>query len=113
MVTHGNNQDHSPVTANRVLVAGGMQVIVPTSPAELPPGYYMVFVVNGNVPSVAAMIRVQNSSLFANDTPQTTGTDSGERGIEFSSSLSGQITHIKFYKADGEATAVTLGHLGC
>lgn len=102
-VTHGNNQDQRVISVTPTLVAGGIQVPVPTSPAELPPGYYMVFVMNGSVPSVAAIIRVQNQSFFTNDTPQTTTAGPRELGLEFSSSVNGQITHVRFYKRVGES----------
>ncbi len=104
-VTHGTNQDQRVVPVTPELVANGIRITVPSSSAELPPGYYMMFVLNGSVPSLAAIIRVQNSSLFASDTPTGTASGSGqtwEQGIEFSSSVSGQITHVKFWKAQGE-----------
>lgn len=74
----------------------------------------MVFVLNGNVPSVAAIIRVQNSLLFPTDTPATTASGSGqigEQGVEFSSSVNGQITHLRFWKAPGEPSSNHVGRI--
>lgn len=113
-VTHGTNQDQRLISVDPVLVAGGIQVTVPASSSKLPPGPYMVFVLNGNVPSVAAIIRVQNSSLFPTDTPVTTASGAGqtwEQGVEFSSSVDGQITHIRFWKAVGEPSGNHIGRI--
>lgn len=114
-VTHGTNQDQRVVSVDPVLVAGGIDVTVPTSSSKLPPGYYMVFVLNGNgVPSIAAMIRVQNSSLFPTEVPVETASGAGqtwEQGMEFSSSVNGQITHIKFWKALGEPSGNHWGRI--
>lgn len=112
-VTHGTNQDQRVVSVDPVLVAGGINITVPASSARLPPGHYMVFVLNGNVPSVAAIIRVQNSSLFPADTPTSTGSSGqiGEQAVEFSSSVNGQITHIRFWKAAGEPSSNHMGRI--
>ncbi len=113
-VTHGTNQDQRVISVDPVLAAGGIHVTVPASSAKLPPGHYMVFVLNGNVPSVAAIIRVQNSSLFPTDTPVTTGSGAGqtwEQGVEFSSTVNGQITHIRFWKAAGEPSGNHVGRI--
>ena len=45
------------------------------------------------------------ASLFPTQLPQATATGGGstwEQGTQFSSSISGKITHIRFYKASGE-----------
>jgi len=113
-VTHGTNQDQRLVSVDPVLAAGGIHVTVPNSSSKLPPGHYMVFVLNGNVPSIAAIIRVQNSSLFPTDTPVTTASGAGqtwEQGVEFSSSVNGHITHIRFWKALGEPSGNHVGRI--
>ncbi|HKR13935.1 MAG TPA: DUF4082 domain-containing protein, partial [Pyrinomonadaceae bacterium] len=114
-VTHGTNQDQRIVFAQAVVTSGGIDVTVPASAHELPPGHYMVFVLNGGVPSEAAIIRVQNSTLFPTATaPTTTASGSGnigEHGIEFSSSASGQITHLRFWKAAGEPSTNHVGRI--
>src|SRR6185312_15684352 len=48
-------------------------------------------------------------SLFPAAAPQTTAMGSFEQGVQFSSSVSGQITHIRFWKAPGEPSG---GHVG-
>jgi hypothetical protein len=64
----------------------------------------MLFVLNNGVPSVSAIIRVQNQNLFPTAAPQTfeATAQAFEQGTRFSSSVNGQITHIRFWKAPGE-----------
>ena len=97
-VTHGTNQDQRLVSIDPVPVAGGINVTIPTSANKLPPGHYMLFVLNNGVPSVSSIIRVQNQHLFPAATPQTfeNVAQAFEQGIQFSSSVNGQITHIRF-----------------
>lgn len=112
-VTHGFNQDQRRIVLNRVLTSGGMNVTAPADSEKCPPGHYMLFVLNAaGVPSEARIIRVQNSSLFPTEVPVTTASGEGstwEQGIEFSSSVDGVITHIRFWKAPGEPAG---GHVG-
>ncbi len=112
-VTHGTNQDQRLVNLDPVTVPGGIQVTIPNSSNKLPPGHYMLFVLNNGVPSISSIIRVQNQHLFPAATPQTfesTGGQSFEQGTSFSSSVSGQITHIRFWKAPGE-TGTHIGRI--
>jgi hypothetical protein len=62
-VTHGTNQDQRLVNLDPVTVPGGIQVTIPSSSNKLPPGHYMLFVLNNGVPSISSIIRVQN--IFA------------------------------------------------
>jgi len=103
-VTHGTNQDQRLISIDPVVVPGGIQVTIPTSPSKVPPGHYMLFVLNNGVPSVSAIIRVQNQNLFPTAAPQTfeATAQAFEQGTRFSSSVNGQITHIRFWKAPGE-----------
>ncbi len=115
-VTHGFNQDQRQIFLdNPVLTSEGLFVTAPASPNKCPPGYYMLFILNdAGVPSRAKMIRIHNASLFANDKPVTTASGSGqtwEQGIEFSSFVDGQITHIRFWKAPGEPSGGHIGHI--
>jgi hypothetical protein len=75
----------------------------------------MLFVLNSSdVPSIAAIIQVRNASLFPTAVPVTTAGGAGqtwEQGIEFSSLVNGQITHIRFWKALGEPTGGHIGHI--
>jgi hypothetical protein len=108
-VTHGFNQDQRQLSlADPQVVSGGMNVTAPADPKVCPPGYYMLFVLNNGVPSVAKIVKVQSgqtTSFFPTDVPTTTASGQGstfEQGLEFSSSVNGQITHIRFWKALGE-----------
>jgi len=66
--THALNMDQRLCRPTFELGPGGLSVTAPVSPAVCPPGYYMMFLVNGNgVPSVAKMIRVDvNTAPTAN-----------------------------------------------
>jgi len=113
-VTHGFNQDQRLISLQPTVVSGGLFVTVPGSSNELPPGYYMLFVLNSaGVPSIAEMIRVQHSSLFPNATPNEVSdggpNDTWEQGIEFSSLVDGQIEGIRYWKAAEEPAG---GHVG-
>jgi hypothetical protein len=59
------NQHFVPLTYTKG--AGSLNVSVPSSPSVAPPGYYMLFVLNGaGVPSVASMVQIT-----ANNRPPT------------------------------------------
>jgi hypothetical protein len=112
-VTHGTNQDQRLVTINPLPVAGGINVTIPTSANKLPPGHYMLFVLNNGVPSVSTIIRVQNQHLFPTATPGTfeNVAQTFEHGVSFSSSVSGEITHIRYWKAPGEPGTNHVGRI--
>jgi hypothetical protein len=58
-VTHGFNQDQRINRLQFSQASGGLNVTVPANGNLSPPGYYMLFIVNGTgVPSVASIIRV-------------------------------------------------------
>jgi hypothetical protein len=105
-VTHGFNQDQRQVSLFPTFISAS--TITVTGPADsnrCPPGYYMLFVLNNGVPSIAKIVRVGGTSIFPTDAPVTTAPGQGstwEQGIEFSASVSGEITHIRFWKAVGE-----------
>ena len=106
-VTHGFNQDQRHLFLNTPSSnASGVNVTAPANSKECPPGYYMLFVLNNGVPSIAKIVRVGNASMFQTDVPEATAGADGstwEQGLEFSSSVSGQVTHIRFWKAPGES----------
>jgi hypothetical protein len=57
-VTHAFDQNTRAIPLSVSQASGGLNVQLPASGATAPPGYYMLFIVNGNgVPSVAAMVR--------------------------------------------------------
>ena len=81
--THSNNMDQRylslPFTAN----GGLLDVQLPSRAGEVPPGYYMVFVVDSQgVPSVARMVRV-GVSATGPETPDFTPAAGGAGGGPF------------------------------
>jgi len=59
-VTHGFNQDQRQVFLdNPLVVSGGINVSIPNDSNKVPPGPYMLFVLNARVPSVSTIVRVQ------------------------------------------------------
>ncbi|HKS08815.1 MAG TPA: DUF4082 domain-containing protein [Pyrinomonadaceae bacterium] len=114
-VTHGFNQDQRMIALQPTLFGSGLFVTIPSSSNELPPGPYMLFVLNSSgVPSLAEIVRVQHESLFPSAIPATTGSGAGstwEQGVEFSSTVDGQITHIRFWKAAGEPSGNHTGRI--
>jgi len=62
-VTHSFDQSQRFIWLNFTQKTGGLLVTAPASGNEAPPGYYMLFIINGKgVPSVAAMVRVVASA---------------------------------------------------
>lgn len=71
----------------------------------MPAGLLHAVVLNNGVPSVAKIVRVGGTSIFPTDAPVTTADGAGstwEQGVEFSASVNGEITHIRYWKAAGE-----------
>jgi hypothetical protein len=59
--THEFNQNQRfvPLAFSPTTDGAGLAVTVPSNPNVAPPGYYMLFILNGaGVPSVAHMIRI-------------------------------------------------------
>lgn len=58
-VTHAFNQEQRILRPAFAAVPGGLEVTAPSDPNLCPPGYYLLFLLNGNgVPSVARIVRV-------------------------------------------------------
>lgn len=58
-VTHSFNQEQRILRPAFTVVPGGLHVKAPSDPNLCPPGYYLLFLLNGNgVPSVARIVRV-------------------------------------------------------
>jgi hypothetical protein len=58
-VTHSFNQDQRILRPSFVATAGGLLVTAPSNPNLCPPGYYLLFLLNGSgVPSVARILRI-------------------------------------------------------
>ncbi len=59
-VTHAFNMEQRINRLPFSIVAGGLNVLAPANANLAPPGFYMLFVLNGNgVPSVARIVRIQ------------------------------------------------------
>ena len=57
--THGNDMHQRVVKLQIQQVAGGLSLTIPVSSAIVPPGYYMLFVVDSTgIPSVAKFLRI-------------------------------------------------------
>lgn len=58
-VTHGFNQEQRILRLSFAATAGGLNVTAPSNPNLCPPGYYLLFLLNGSgVPSVARILRI-------------------------------------------------------
>lgn len=58
-VTHSFNQEQRILRPAFVQIAGGIRVTAPSDPNLCPPGYYLLFLLNGSgVPSVARIVRI-------------------------------------------------------
>jgi Domain of unknown function (DUF1929)/Kelch motif len=61
-VTHAFNMDQRFSRLNFSQASGGLNAVAPANPNLSPPGYYLLFVLNGDgVPSVAKIVRIDSS----------------------------------------------------
>ena len=61
-VTHTFNENQATAFPAFSQATGGLNITLPSNPSLLPPGDYMLFLVNSNgVPSIASFIRLSNS----------------------------------------------------
>ena len=65
-VTHSQNQDQRLVPLEFTQSGTQLELRAPSERGSAPPGHYMLFVMRGQVPSVAAMIRVGEPQLLSN-----------------------------------------------
>ncbi len=90
--THAQNWDQYITDADFSVSADGtgLNVDAPTSAAATPPGYYMLFILKGDVPSVAKIVRVAPMlpSLSVDDAEATEGPDGTITNLVFTVSLS-------------------------
>jgi len=88
--THAQNWDQYTEDATFTQTAGGLMVSAPPSSNGAPPGYYMLFIVNGDVPSVASIVKVGTSlpTLSASDVSVTEGPTGSTVNAVFTVSLS-------------------------
>lgn len=65
-VTHSFNQEQRILRLGFTATAGGLEVTAPSDPNLCPPGYYLLFLLNGDgVPSVARILRVDPDLIGA------------------------------------------------
>ena len=92
--THTFNENQAVAFPSFTQASGGLNVTLPSNGNLLPPGYYMLFLVNSNgIPSVASFINISNPNPSAPpnlslsrtylpfSTPQAPGTTSGALAI--------------------------------
>ena len=71
-VTHTNNMGQRINRLSLSQTTGGLNITAPASANLTPPGYYMLFILNGNdVPSVAKIIRVDAAAVSAPSAPSS------------------------------------------
>jgi hypothetical protein len=114
-VTHAFDQDQRINHLSFTQAGGGLlNVVAPPGPELAPPGYYMLFILNGvGVPSVAKMIRIdagaQTPSLSISNATVTEG-NAGTVNAEFTVTLSPASTQtvtVQWATANGTATTAS------
>ncbi|HEY2054863.1 MAG TPA: galactose oxidase-like domain-containing protein [Solirubrobacterales bacterium] len=73
-VTHAFDQNARAMQLSFTQTAGGINVTIPSNRNDIPPGYYMLFLVNGEgVPSIAPFVRFP--APYENTSPPTAPTE--------------------------------------
>ena len=73
-VTHGFNMNQRISRPSFSPTAGGLNAMAPANPNNAPPGYYMLFILNGSgVPSIAKIIQI-GSAAGPSPTPSPSST---------------------------------------
>jgi hypothetical protein len=73
-VTHAFDQNTRAMPLSFTQAAGGINVTIPSNRNDIPPGYYMLFLVNGEgVPSIAPFVRFP--APYENTSPPTAPTE--------------------------------------
>jgi galactose oxidase len=74
-VTHGFNMSQRIVRPSFSQATGGLNVTTPSNRNKMPPGHYMLFILNSNgVPSVAKIVHIGSTTPTATPTPTPTAT---------------------------------------
>jgi hypothetical protein len=78
-VTHSNNMSAGFLQLSFTKTSTGLNVTMPANANLAPPGYYMLFILNGSgVPSVAAMVQISGSAASSGTvTGKVTNTSGG------------------------------------
>ena len=108
--THAQNWDQYAQNAPFTVTAGGLMVTAPPTPNASPPGYYMLFLLKGDVPSVASIIRVGTTlpALSVADITAEEGTVANPGAALFTVTLaaaSAKTVTAEYSTADGTAAA--------
>lgn len=100
-VTHTRNMNQRFNRLSFTQGMGGLNVTLPSSSNSVPPGYYMLFVLNNGVPSVAAIINVNSSNALPPGAPSNlVATASSTSSVSLSwSAGSGSIDHYEIQRA--------------
>jgi hypothetical protein len=88
--THAQNWDQYAQDAAFTQTAGGLMVSAPPTPNASPPGYYYLFILKGDVPSVAKIIRVGDAlpTITVADAAATEGANGTTTNLVFTVTLS-------------------------
>jgi len=74
-VTHGFNMGQRISRPLFSQATGGLNVATPSNPNTIPPGYYMLFILNSNgVPSVAKIVQINGTTPIPTPTPTPSPT---------------------------------------
>jgi hypothetical protein len=74
-VTHGFNMGQRISRPLFSQATGGLNVTAPSNPNNIPPGYYMLFILNSNgVPSVAKIVQIGGTNPAPTPSPTPTST---------------------------------------
>ena len=101
-VTHTRNMNQRFNRLSFTQGMGGLNVTLPSSSNSIPPGYYMLFILNSNgVPSVAQIINVNSSNALPPGAPSSLGaTATSTSSVSLSwSAGSGSIDHYEIQRA--------------
>ena len=105
-MTHSFNADQRYLTLPFTQTTGGLNVQAPGNVNEIPPGYYMLFVVNANgVPSIANFIKVpqaadSSTTLLGNETVESqdnTNAGGSPEAFPFIAAKSGMTNTMRIF----------------
>ena len=101
-VTHTRNMNQRFNRLSFTQGMGGLNVTLPSSSNSIPPGYYMLFIINSNgVPSVAQIINVNSSNALPPGPPSSlsaTATSTSSVSLSWSAG-SGSIDHYEIQRS--------------
>jgi chitodextrinase len=101
-VTHTRNMNQRFNRLSFTQGMGGLNVTLPSSSNSIPPGYYMLFILNSNgVPAVAQFINVNSSNALPPGSPSNlvaTATSTSSVSLSWSAG-SGSIDHYEIQRA--------------